>query len=590
MQAELDGFTVGLNHLKLNHEKKETFIETLDMLKLEDVHCTCKGNNTQPSAKKILPTADNTKDIVVYNSCRRTLLAACKRQLRKQPRFDKNMTIGEQPKNLKMSFKQFVEDRFERELKPLLDQFDYNTAEWMNHLTHKKQTEVLPYYEGANIKKSWMTEYSMFCKREKQIIDGKMPKNRAISCPHNSKKFVGGPVVWALEDVFSKYVKGYCGGKNWEHMEDLFAQYYKEGYTYTLQGDGSAFDSTQTTQLKYIDRLIYNYLVEKHKIKHVSDELFLEAMTAVAKKFLLKDNKFKTVGSVWVDGTVFSGDPDTTFGNTLRMSLYIRYSMYLAGYSEDQFKLLCKGDDFVVFVTHIIREVPWDNFKGFNLSKYLIDKNDPYYAIKTCFYQVWHPSDTKYQEDEVGLGMVLKFLNIGGYEDIDFCSTNVIHINKHINDQFKIIRRVDRLTPLSHWCTKALQYSNAEMQQYYRDLAVSMKCWASDMPFFQEYIDALEHHANNIIVTTNKIVPSSKKRMYFDTTGLGPLRGFLDLSHYDKYDRDFIHGYELRQSLKRPTRQETLDFFESKYNLNSLSLIDFGRQLKSTLWVDPYMS
>ncbi len=189
------------------------------------------------------------------------------------------------------------------------------------------------------------------------------------------------------------------------------------------------------------------------------------------------------------------------------------------------------------------------------------------------------------------LGLVPKYIIIGEYEDITFCSTNVIHMNKHTgNDQFKIIRRVDRLTPLSHWCTKALQYSNAEMQQYYKDLALSMRCWASDMPFFQEYIDAMEHHAKSLVVTNKSKLPETKKRMYFDTTNNGPLRGFLDLSHYDKYDRDFIHGYELRQSSLRPTKQETLDFFENKYNIKSLSLIDFGRQLKSTLWVDPYIS
>lgn len=74
MQKELDGFTVGTNHLNLNKKKGENFILKVAEVNLNDVECTCKGNNMQPSAKKILPTADNTKDIVVYNSCRRTLL------------------------------------------------------------------------------------------------------------------------------------------------------------------------------------------------------------------------------------------------------------------------------------------------------------------------------------------------------------------------------------------------------------------------------------------------------------------------------------------------------------------------------------
>lgn len=571
-----------------------------EKLQLLDVPCTCKGE-LQFAAKKILPTADNTNKIVVFNNCARTLKAAARRQMREQPLYCKNMMNGCDGTQLRtkrnmMTFEEFVNEVFEKEIIPILDKFDYNVNEWMNHLTAKKQEEVLPYHLGAPIKPDWMTEYSMFCKREKQIQEtqDKMPKNRAIACPHNSKKYVCGPVIWALESFFAKSFKGYCGGKNWNELEDLFTQYYHEGFVHTLQGDGSAFDSTQTANLKHIDRLIANYLIKINKIKHIDVSLYEKAMNAIYKTIELKimsSSKVTRLGKIGLSGTVFSGDPDTTFGNTLRMSLYIRYTMYLAGYQENQFRLICKGDDFVVFVSYLIQQVPWENYKGFGSTKYKIDINDPHYAIKTAFYQVWHPADDKTQQEEhKGLGMVLKFLKVGDYEDIDFCSTHVIHMNKNTGkDTFKIVRQVNRMSPLNHWCCKALGYSKHQMKQYYIDLALSMRSWANNMPLYKDYIYALEEHAKMIKPLGKDKTPKAKSRMYFDVNPEihGPLRGYIDTSKYDKYDNDFVYTYIDRVSSRTPTEQETHDFLLNKYGISKLDINKFGEHLSNTLWLDP---
>lgn len=571
-----------------------------EKLQLLDVPCTCKGE-LQFAAKKILPTADNTNKIVVFNNCARTLKAAARRQMREQPLYCKNMMNGCDGTQLRtkrnmMTFEEFVNEVFEKEIIPILDKFDYNVNEWMNHLTAKKQEEVLPYHLGAPIKPDWMTEYSMFCKREKQIQDtqDKMPKNRAIACPHNSKKYVCGPVIWALESFFAKSFKGYCGGKNWNELEDLFTQYYHEGFVHTLQGDGSAFDSTQTANLKHIDRLIANYLIKINKIKHIDVSLYEKAMNAIYKTIELKimsSSKVTRLGKIGLSGTVFSGDPDTTFGNTLRMSLYIRYTMYLAGYQENQFRLICKGDDFVVFVSYLIQQVPWENYRGFGSTKYKIDINDPHYAIKTAFYQVWHPADDKTQQEEhKGLGMVLKFLKVGDYEDIDFCSTHVIHMNKNTGkDTFKIVRQVNRMSPLNHWCCKALGYSKHQMKQYYIDLALSMRSWANNMPLYKDYIYALEEHAKMIKPLGKDKTPKAKSRMYFDVNPeiYGPLRGYIDTSKYDKYDNDFVYTYIDRVSSRTPTEQETHDFLLNKYGISKLDINKFGEHLSNTLWLDP---
>lgn len=602
MQKELDKFKLDPKHveeMRSGNIPGKFLVDDFVDLKLETLKCTCKGTQ-QPAAKKILPTADNTKKIVVYNSCWRTLAAAARRQLREQPAFCNTMMKGRRLKNNMMSYEEFCDYIFKKEIIPILEDFDYNLAEWMNHLTRQKQDEVLDYYlhytqidktklNGCTYKD--LITYSMFCKREKQIIDDGLPKNRAIACPKAAKKYACGPVIWGLETEFASKFKGYCGGKNWEELEHLFEQYYKEGFVHTLQGDGSAFDSTQTMNHKYIDKLITNYLVDKGHIKHVEPELYQKAMNAAVKVIELKlvtGSGIKRMGDLAVNGTVFSGDPDTTFGNTLRMAMYIRYTMYLAGYKEEEFRLVCKGDDFVVFTQYLLKTVPWENYSVFGKTKYQIPTTDIHYAIKTAFYQVWHPSDTTYQKEEKGLGMVLKFLKVGDYSDIDFCSTHVIHYNKGSgNDKFKIVRQVNRMSPLNHWCTKALSYSNFQMKQYYNDLALSMRSWCDGMPLYSDYITALEEHAKQIKVTKPDKTPKVKPRLHFETKGGGKLRGFVDTSKYDKYGRDFVYQFEERQSKNRPSDNEVYDFLLERYNIGKLDISDFSKRLSTTLWVDP---
>lgn len=596
MQKELDGFKIDPKHIEATENKSlVNFTKYLEDIQLEKVNCTCKGNLKTNACKKILPTADNTKDIVVYNNCKRTLLAACKRQLREQPSFNKRMVTGKSNPNGKITYKQFCDKIFKNEIIPILENFDYNVHEWYNHLTAKKQKEIDEYLLGGEIKGKDLTTYGMFCKREKQIIDDKMPKNRAITAPHHSKKYVCGPVIWALEHLFGKHFKGYCGGKNWDELETLYEEYYKQGYVHTLQGDGSAFDSTQTYDLKYIDRLIAEHLVKKDKIKHVDPKLFKLAMTARLKQIDLKlmtSKTVKNIGSVTVDGTVFSGDPDTTFGNTLRMAMYIRYTMYLAGYEENEFQLICKGDDFAVFMQKIITQVQWENYKGYRRSKYTIAQDDLYYAIKTSFYQVWHPADTQYQKDDVGLGMVLKFLNIGDFQDLDFCSTNVIQYQEGQNTKFKIIRKPDRMTPLSHWSCDALSYSSVQLKQYYLDLAVSMECWAKNMPFFEDYITAYRFHASQVKLKKGQKLPKPLIRKTLDVNPsiYGKLRGDCDTRLYDHYDRDFNHAYNVRQSSRCPPRETVYAYLEDRFKINELELKQgmYGKSLSTTLWVDAF--
>ena len=156
-------------------------------------------------------------------------------------------------------------------------------------------------------------------------------------------------------------------------------------------------------------------------------------------------------------------------------------------------------------------------------------------------------------------------------------------------DTFKIVRQVNRMSPLNHWCCKALGYSKHQMKQYYIDLALSMRSWANDMPLYEDYIYALEEHAKMIKPLGKDKTPKAKSRMYFDVNPeiCGPLRGYIDTSKYDKYDNDFVYTYIDRVSSRTPTEQETHDFLLNKYGISKLDINKFGKHLSNTLWLDP---
>lgn len=435
---------------------------------LIDVECTCKGEEVA-GCKSILPVSDNTPKVIVYNSCKRTLFASMKRQLRRTPLPHPDVVP---------LLHQFMDEYFSKYVEPHLRDFDYSYSEWYNSMPVHKQ-DAIDRVDTRNYANLVKNEYGLFCKREKQEMGG---KNRAISNISQESKYVMGPVVWALESIAAEHFPGYCGPLNWQQQEEFYNSCFDQGYQYVVQGDGSAFDLSQANDCKYIDRLIYNYLADNGKIHHVPSEVFKTVATAThrtLKATYVVNGRIKTLGKARVEGTVFSGSSDTTFGNTLRMAIYNMFTMHMAGlkYKED-YVLKSKGDDFFV------------------LSRVNLDWNKAY-------YKYWIPAikdPNNYAYEPKGIGQILKFLVVGDYSSLDFCSTTVCpYICPDTRKQkFKILRKPDRLNHLSHYSRQALSMSNAELKQYYLDLALSFESYAKGLPLYQNYADAYRFYASKI--------------------------------------------------------------------------------------------
>ena len=488
--------------------------------KIEEIPCTCRGED-EIALQQVMHVGSNTPEVICYNSCDRTLFAAFKRQM---------MRVYEPDPQIAEEFQHYSENYFSKFVEPVLRTFDYSYSEWFNKQPRHKQDDLMKSKDiitADGYPKN--VEYGLFCKREKQEAGG---KNRAIANIEPVIKYIMGPVCWALEDVAGKFFPGYCGGKSWDDLENLFEQYYREGYHYVLQGDGSAFDTCQHYELKVIDRLIYTYLAKNKLVHHVDSDQF--GRIACAKLRELNAKTFskegvRALGSATIRGTVFSGASDTTLMNTLRMALYNMFTLERAGlkYGED-FKLLAKGDDFIVFS----RTPQWQGEEFLHL-----------------YQRIWKPkpnhAKTNFRENKGALGMILKFLNVGDYDTIDFCSVTCIPYEDHT--KFKLARKPNRMDPLAHFSRVALKMTQPQLKQYLIDQAYALEVSHGNMPFYRDYAIALRNTARKIKGKA-KMFKTGRCRLSIPDDG-HMHRGYSPYEdQFIDYGHDFVEGMKFRFS------------------------------------------
>lgn len=523
---------------------------TLYRMKISDVPCNCKGE-AEHALKQILPTASNTGEVICYNSCNRTLFAAFKRQLQR--------VFPPDPHEL-TKFEQFVTEYFNKYVRPVLDNFDYSYTDWYNHLpAHKQAAMDAVKLQIAKTGYPDKVEYGLFCKREKQAAGG---KNRAIANIEPIIKYIMGPVCWSLEHYADLYFPGYCGSKNWDQLEDMFSVLYKRGFDHVLQGDGSAFDTSQAAECKIIDRLIYNYLADNNKIHHVPSDVFKKLATVSERHLNAKyhqEKRLNQFAKASIYGTVFSGASDTTLMNTLRMALYNMYTLERVGMVYDvDYRHLAKGDDFMVFTKH----KDWRG-RSFSDIYYDIWATKPKNSLMTNF-------------TEKGIGQILKFLIVGDYTTIDFCSTMCVQDG----DNFKLFRKPDRLNPLGHFSRSALKMTPGQYKQYLLDLAYSLEVIAGGYPLYQEYIEAYRYQASLLpdqpymLKTggTRKTLPSDGHHTYIDENA-----EMIRMKYHD-YGHDFAEGLIFRQSTHKVSHKALLNILLTHYGITQID-IKYARNL-----------
>lgn len=419
---------------------------------------------------QIGPIVEEAPKPIIYHMCKATNYCAIKRQATEVTYCDP-IVLNQ--------FKIWFERIFLNEIAPLLDTFTYTYEDWFNHLTASQQSPLLG-IEATEIPKD--NGYEMFVKVEKQLYDnGMAPKNRCICTPNVFHKYVLGPVCYNLESLFKNGVKGYCGGKNWAEMEDIYNLCDTKNLAQTVQLDGSGFDRTQHYEIKKIvDHAIYKYIAPK--IHHVDRETFEFYATPEYRKISLYENVKmgrynyrEPLGHILQRGKVFSGSMDTTLMNTLRMALYNRFVVEtVMKINRDDYELICKGDDSCVFLPSNVSE-----------SKIRIAFNKIFSTKKTGIH---------------GLGQIAKYLKIGDISDIDFCSTSTFY--SAAAQGYKITRKIDRFLALTPWSRKALKMSFNEIKVLRQAIYVGNLAWMKGLPLFTEYNDNYQEDLTGISVYT----------------------------------------------------------------------------------------
>lgn len=266
-------------------------------------------------------------------------------------------------------------------------------------------------------------------------------KERQICGPTDEKKCKANAFINILEEVAHKYFKNYCGRKNWlEICDDLEKEEHRlPGMTYAA-ADGSGFDMTQ---LKHSNLLMNELIIRAAKHPNVvfNEPLTIEdVVSALDESVVLVVSVDNGNLKYNADGRA-SGDGWTTFGNTMLMISYWMYTYYMAGYSEDEYMLRCKGDD---------------TLQGFL----------PGPKVDTLRKSIDVNFTTRKDKHVHGLGQICTKIKYGPIEEMDFLSCHFFRTN---NGKLRMCRMLPRVLQTNAWTTAKLDSRSDKTNQQMTD-------------------------------------------------------------------------------------------------------------------------
>lgn len=426
---------------------------------------------------QILPPLQNYTNIMVYHTCLVNAYLATSRQFKKCQEYDNDIM---------MKFHRFCDKIFDNEIEPLLSELKISYTNWYNHLTASQQREI-DNIDHNKLRVGEKYYHFVFCKKEKQIIEtGALPKNRCICGPCGEYKYIMGPVVYKLEQVFKRKFKGYMSGCSWQDIEKFTTTAIRNGYTHSVISDVSQFDASARKENRYLEEKIYRYITRNVYIPHVDPEVF--QYTATMENMYLQVYDF-TNGSKRFYARISakrircSGDPQTSFGNTLLNVCYNRFVWEeILGAKNDDYLLKVSGDDGEVM--HL----------G-NFQQKIID--DAYYKIYV----------KKRKTQAHGLGLIAKYIKHVDSSQSDFCSTMSFWCSQC---GFKMVRDIKRFFHLMPYSLKMGTMSRRNQMAYEKALWEANRKWIGDLPILKQYNDLLYHSTTYPIPSTGlekKIIP-----------------------------------------------------------------------------------
>jgi len=312
---------------------------------LTKVPCDC---NDKVAAEQLFPVFlhENTRLPTVKHHCPRTVVASALRACSNQVDVDPNEFV---------KFEKWFRKVFIPEFISCLDQevLTVDMEEWLNEGRYS-----IPYRE--NLRKGYRYEnydnrkykYDAFTKvelgftqvpydqKETELND---IKERQICGPSDQKKVAANAFINLLEGVAHRHLKYYCGRKNWPEICQAIENSI-DNLPNMLFGaaDGSGFDMSQ---LKVHNSLLNELLraAAKHPNVTWNEPLTIEEFLRAIEQSLTLDVSMANGDFKYSAQGRASGDGWTTFGNTMLMSAYWKYTFDKCGVHD--YFLMVKGDD-----------------------------------------------------------------------------------------------------------------------------------------------------------------------------------------------------------------------------------------------------
>ena len=133
---------------------------------------------------------------------------------------------------------------------------------------------------------------------------------------------------------------------------------------------------------------------------------------------------------------------------------------------------------------------------------------------------------------------------------------------------------MDRMIPLALISEKALAYSNGRLKYHYLELTNGLKTWASQLPFYKEFISAYMFQHDKI-PNQYEFDKPGKSKLYFETS--------------EVYDDDPYHNMDkIRVSNHKPEPIYVYEYLREKFGLLEENIKQIASSLKSKVLYSPY--
>jgi len=528
-----------------------------------------------------IPEFKQPLKIINYHNCGLTNATALKRSAALVPTVD--------PKVLR-EFKHFLEEEVYSEFDRIAENFVYSFNIWWNHISISQRNEV---QNELNKPRNWLDKqqikkeiigYNNFVKSEDQTQGPQDSKTRNICNVSPFRKMLAGPVIYMLEKMvkIDPFFQGYMSGLNYAD-KGIYLQNIAETLgrdCVKLDGDGKAFDSTQHIEIKrLVDDYLYQAVINKMKKSGKAFKFPIFAIkqalmnhNAKIKMIKREGKKMRTLITLSHEGTVHTGDMDTSLGNTLRMWCYIRFIERLSG-------IPLKGNK----VSR--RQVAGDDNSLYINKKFYIENE---LKIIAAYSKVFTPKMTGVKH---GLGQVIKFLKKGEISQGDFCSTNCFSVTRNGRKSYRVIRIPSRVLSTYAYMGKTdltpaeWLYATGECEMY----------WAKGLPIFEKLAEYKLRHG----IKCNKV--QTKNNLSFPRLELTgeeeelvakyDIKFFKDLINSNYFNRDAVYKTINYTSMIEDTDYEDcLSWLAKTFSITRIEVESFHEYLETLDIESPSMS